>query len=98
MKIKPCINTAGFIEQVSEIINNVKARLLLVDGIKYHKISELGLDGVEDRYAQTLIEDDLDHGYSEPSGAGNLAAAINLAVNPEILSQKFLFDVFGGHG
>ncbi len=86
------INTNGFIEQVSEIINNVKARLL-IDGIKYHKVSKLGLDGVEDHYAQTLIEDDLDHGYSEPNGAGNLADAVNLAVNPDILSKKFLFDV-----
>lgn len=89
MKIKPYINTAGFIEQVNEIINNVKARLL-VDGIKYHKISELGLDGVEDCDAQTLIEDDLDHGYSEPSGAGNLAAVVNLAVKPRDIESKIL--------
>ena len=86
------INANEFIEQVSDIINNIKAKLL-IDGIRYHKISELGLDGVEDRYAQTLIEDDLDHGYSEPNGAGNLADAVNLAVNPDTLSQKFLFDV-----
>lgn len=86
------INANGFIEQVSDIINNIKAKLL-IDGIRYHKISELGLDGVEDHYAQTLIEDDLDHGYSEPNGVGNLADAVNLAVNPETLSQKFLFDV-----
>jgi type III restriction enzyme len=77
---------------VSNIINNTKAKLL-IDGIKYYKISELGLDGIEDHYAQTLIEDDLDHGYSEPNGASNLANAVNLGVNPEALGEKFLFDV-----
>jgi|LauGreDrversion4_2_1035121.scaffolds.fasta_scaffold27095_3 type III restriction enzyme len=85
-------NANEFVTQVSNIINNTKAKLL-IDGIKYHKISELGLDGIEDHYAQTLIEDDLDHGYSEPNGASNLANAVNLGVNPEALGEKFLFDV-----
>lgn len=86
------INANEFVTQVSNIINNTKAKLL-IDGIKYHKVSDLNLDGYDSYYAQTLIEDELDHGYSDQNGASNLADAVNLGVNPEALGEKFLFDV-----
>ncbi|MBY0379372.1 MAG: DEAD/DEAH box helicase family protein, partial [Burkholderiales bacterium] len=50
------INSGGFIQQVTEIINNKKVELL-VSGIKYRKIEEY--------YAQSLIEQELDYGYSD---------------------------------
>lgn len=86
------VNANEFVTQVSNIINNTKARLL-IDGIKYQKVSDLNLDGYDSYYAQTLIEDELDHGYSDQNGASNLADAVNLGVNSDMLSQKFLFDV-----
>ena len=86
------LNASAFIEQVSNIINNIKVKLL-IDGIKYQKISDLNLDGYANYYAQTLIESDLDHGYSDQNGTSNLADAVNLGVNSETLGEKFLFDV-----
>ena len=86
------LNASVFIEKVSEIINQIKVKLL-VDGIKYHKLGDLNLDNCESYYAQSLIEHDLDHGYIDQSGASNLADAANLGVNNEKLTEKFLFDV-----
>ena len=86
------VNATVFIEKISDIINQIKIKLL-VDGIKYHKLSDLSLDNCESYYAQSLIENDLDHGYSDQSGASNLADATSLGVNNETLTDKFLFDI-----
>ena len=86
------VNANDFIEQTSTIINNVKAKLL-IDGLKYHKLSDLNLDLPDSYYSQTLIENDLDHGYSDKEGNSNIATASDLGINPDELSKKFLFDV-----
>lgn len=86
------VNANDFIEQVSSIINNVKAKLL-IDGLKYHKLSDLNLDLQDSYYSQTLIENDLDHGYSDKDGNSNIATASDLCINPDELSKKFLFEV-----
>ncbi|RTL00479.1 MAG: type III restriction endonuclease subunit R [Proteobacteria bacterium] len=86
------LNATAFTEQVSDIINHVKTKLI-IDGIKYHKISDLNLDHSDTYYEQKLIENILDHGYREQNGDTNIANANDLGINPDELSKKFLFDV-----
>lgn len=86
------VNTNDFIEQASNIINNVKSKLL-ISGLKYHKLSDLNLNFEENHYSQSLIETELDYGYDDNQGTTNIATASNLGVNSETLNHKFLFDV-----
>lgn len=85
------VNANDFIEQASSIINNVKAKLLIA-GLKYHKLSDLNLDLYNSYYSQTLIENDLEHGYSDKDGNSNVATANDLGINQDEFSKKFLFD------
>ncbi len=90
------LNATTFIEETAKTINDTKTKLL-VDGIKYQKISDLNLaDGIVNTlgyYSQSLIEQDLDYGYSDSSDNSNIADAEALGVSSDQLASKFLFDV-----
>lgn len=90
------LNIDVFIEQVTAIINIQKSKLI-VDGIKYTKVADLSLQdsviGIEDHYLQERINEDIDHGYVDNNGGSNLADARYLKVAPELLANKFLYNV-----
>ncbi len=89
------VNNVAFIEQVVDILNNQKIELL-VSGIKYHKIADLGLSDsivhIEECYAQSLIQQNLDYGYND-NIESNIANANELGISSDNLATKFLYDV-----
>lgn len=91
------VNLFAFIEGVSNIINAQKSQLI-IDGIKYTKLTDLPLSDslidIEDHYLQTEIKDSIDHGYLDDTGETNLFDAKSLSVSPELLANKFLYNVF----
>jgi type III restriction enzyme len=93
------LNTQSFIVEVANIINDTKT-MLLVDGIKYQKISDLNLadnlQSSEQYYSQSLFEQYQDYGYKEDTMIdtnSNIANASELGVSADNFASKFLFDV-----
>lgn len=90
------LNIDVFIEQVASIINNQKSKLI-IDGIKYTKVADLSLQdsviNIKDHYLQERIDEEIDYGYVDSNGDSNLADANYLKVDPELLANKFLYNV-----